>query len=162
MLPINTNLIGCHVLRYRPKAPTECLILRRSPETAIYPGLWQILTGHIQQDETAVQAVLREIKEETKLNPLVLYTLNSLSRFYEPLDNSIYLVPLFLAVVPYSSRVILNPKEHDRYKWCYFQEALNTLTWHQHRRSLTHVRREFIEREPLKALKVYEFQPPTE
>jgi dATP pyrophosphohydrolase len=162
MLPINTNLISCHIIRQRPKAPVECLILQRASGVELYPGLWQILTGKIQQDETAIQAVLREIKEETRLNPLSLYSLNSLSRFYEPTDNSIYLVPLFLAVVPYSARVVLNPKEHDRYKWCNFQEALNTLTWHQHRRSLTHVRREFIEREPLKVLRVYEFQPPTE
>jgi dATP pyrophosphohydrolase len=162
MIPINTNLVGCHIIRYRPKAPVECLILKRSAETGYYPGLWQIVTGHIQESETAIQAVLREITEETRLNPLALYSLNSIGRFYEPLDNSIYLVPLFLAVVPHSSRVVLNPKEHDRYQWCNFQEALKNLAWPQHRRSLTHIRREFIEREPLKVLKVYEFQSPTE
>ena len=156
MLPINTNLIGCHILRFRPKAPPECLLLHRSQECSYYPGIWQMLTGKIEEGETVVQAVLREIEEETKLQTATIFSLNYVSRFFEKQDESIYLVPLFLAVVPHSARVILNPPEHDKYRWCNFQEALRYLTWNQHRKALLHVRREFLEREPNQHLKLYD------
>jgi len=160
MLPINTGLIGCHILRFRPKAPPECLILHRSQETSYYPGIWQMLTGHIKEGESVVQAVLREIQEETSLKPTSLYSLNYVTRFFEQEDESIYLVPLFLAVAPHSSRVNLNPKEHDKYKWCNFQEAMRYLVWNQHRKALLHIRREFLEREPSPNLKLFESNPP--
>jgi dATP pyrophosphohydrolase len=156
MLPINTNLIGSHIMRRRPNAPAECLIMRRSPDATSYPGTWQTLTGHIQEGETPVQAVLREIQEETTLKPLQIYSLNYVTRFYESLDNTIYLIPQFLALVPHSARIKLDPKEHDKYKWCTFQEAQRFLMWHQHRKSVTHARREFVEKEPNEQLKIYD------
>ena len=156
MIPLNTSLIGSHIVRIRRRGHAEFLILQRSEGSKYYPGTWQILTGHIKEDETATQAVLREILEETKLKTEALYSLNYVSRFFETVDNSIYLVPLFMAVVPFSARVILNPKEHQRYKWCTIQQAQRLLLWQQHRRSLSHAQREFIEREPAEWLKVYE------
>jgi dATP pyrophosphohydrolase len=162
MIPVNTSLIASHIVRVRNNGQAEFLIMQRSNNAKYYPGTWQILTGHVEEDETIVQAILREIKEETKLKPLSLYSLNYVSRFFETMDNSIYLVPLFMAVVPFSARIILNPKEHQQYKWCTIQQAQRQLLWQQHRRSLIHVQREFIERQPVKWLKIYETPPETE
>jgi dATP pyrophosphohydrolase len=156
MIQLNTSLIGSHIIRVRARGQAECLILHRSDSTKYYPGTWQILTGHVPEDETSVQAVLREIQEETRLKPLIIYSMNYVSRFFETVDESIYLVPLFLTIVPFSARVILNPKEHDQYKWCTFQQAQRHLLWQQYRKSLIHVQREFIERDPIQWLKVFE------
>lgn len=159
MIPINTSLIGSHIIRIKPNGSTDCLILRRSEETNYYPGTWQILTGHVKEGETAVDAVHREIHEEIGLRPLLVYSMNHVIRFFEHQDNSIYLVPLFIGIVPLSARIKLNLKEHQRYKWCTLQEAQRQLYWLQHRRSLTHVQREFIDKTPEEWLKVYEKQP---
>jgi dATP pyrophosphohydrolase len=159
MISINTSLVGSHIIRIRPNGSTDCLILRRSEDTKYYPGTWQILTGHVQEGETAVDAVIREMHEETGLRPLVVYSMNHVIRFYEHQDDSIYLVPLFICVVPYSARIKLNSKEHQRYKWCNLQEGQRNLYWLQHRRSLTQVQREFIDKTPEEWLKVYETQP---
>jgi dATP pyrophosphohydrolase len=156
MIPVNTNLIASHIVRIRKTGQAEFLILQRSDSAKYYPGSWQILTGHVEQDESIVQAILREVQEETKLKPFSLYSLNYVSRFFETLDNSIYLVPLFMAVVPFSARIILDPKEHQRYNWCTIHQAQRLLLWQQYRRSLIHVQREFIERQPAKWLKIYE------
>jgi dATP pyrophosphohydrolase len=115
-----------------------------------------MLTGKMEEGETVVQTVLREITEETALQTSTIFSLNYVSRFFEQQDESIYMVPLFLAVVPHSARVKLNPQEHDKYKWCNFQEALRYLTWNQHRKALLHIRREFLEREPNQHLKMYD------
>jgi|GEM_PF-640565 len=155
MISLNTNLVDSHIVRIRNEGQAEYLILQRSEKSKYYPETWQILTGHVQEDETAAEAVVRELREETKLNPLAVYSLNYVSRFYEVTDNSIYLVPVFVTVVPFSARVVLNRREHQRYKWCISQQAQRWLHWQQHRRSVMQVQREFIERKPTELLKVY-------
>ena len=148
MIPINTGLVASHIVRTRPNGHTDCLILQRSEHTAYYPNTWQILMGHIHEGETAADTILREIREETKLQSMELYSLNYICRFYEHVDNTIYLVPLFMTVVPHSARIVLNKDEHQRYQWCTIQEAQRHLFWQQHRRSLIHVQREFLDKTP--------------
>jgi len=156
MISLKTNLVESHIVRIRDEGQAEYLILQRSENSKYYPDTWQILIGHVQDSETAVEAVLRELREETKLNPLAVYSLNHVSRFYEATDDSIYLVPVFVTVVPFSARVVLNPREHQRYKWCISQQAQRWLHWQQHRRSLVQVQREFIERTPTELPKVHD------
>jgi RimJ/RimL family protein N-acetyltransferase len=38
---------------------------RRSPDRRLYPGIWDIVGGHVEPGETAEQALAREIAEET-------------------------------------------------------------------------------------------------
>ena len=40
-------------------------IQRRAPTRSLFPGCWDIVGGHLEQDETFEQALQREIREET-------------------------------------------------------------------------------------------------
>ena len=40
-------------------------VQRRSPDRRLFPNSWDIVGGHVQQDETLETALAREIKEET-------------------------------------------------------------------------------------------------
>ena len=51
------------------KKSTKYLLLRRSKSEKIYPDTWQIISGRIEKNETALQASLREMIEETSLRP---------------------------------------------------------------------------------------------
>ena len=46
----------------------KILIQRRSRKKAIWPGKWALLGGHVLQDETSEEALLREFKEEYGLD----------------------------------------------------------------------------------------------
>src|SRR3989344_5089321 len=43
------------------------LLLKRAPHKKWAPGLWNIVSGHIDGEEEPLQAALREVEEETKL-----------------------------------------------------------------------------------------------
>lgn len=47
----------------------EVLLTRRSPEKAVCPGWWENTGGAVQAGETSLQAILRELREETGLTP---------------------------------------------------------------------------------------------
>lgn len=38
---------------------------RRTPDRALFPGVWDIVGGHVEPGETLEQALAREIEEET-------------------------------------------------------------------------------------------------
>jgi 8-oxo-dGTP pyrophosphatase MutT (NUDIX family) len=41
------------------------LVQRRSAERKLFPGLWDIPGGHVEPDETPLEALAREVYEET-------------------------------------------------------------------------------------------------
>lgn len=49
------------------KRETKVLLLKRSDTKELMPGLWEFPSGYIERFESAEQAVLREVKEETGL-----------------------------------------------------------------------------------------------
>ena len=85
-------------------------------------GFWCHVTGNIEADETACQAVIRELREETGVVTGEIYTAGYLDHFYEPDRNRINIVPVFVVFIPSNTEVQLN-EEHTDYKWCTLEEA---------------------------------------
>ena len=67
MAEILVRVIDAYVYNYK-KNELKFLILKRS-KTKIYEHLWQGVAGKIEKGETAWQASIRELKEETGLKP---------------------------------------------------------------------------------------------
>lgn len=63
--------ITVHVVATNPVG--EILILQRA-EGRLNPGKWDVVTGYIQDRESAEEAALRELKEETNLKGIVSKT----------------------------------------------------------------------------------------
>ena len=74
----------------------EVLLLRRTRSNA---GEWCQIAGSIEPGETAWQAALREMTEETALVPRRLYSADLCEQFYEIGTDSIWLSPIFIAYV---------------------------------------------------------------
>ena len=100
----------------------------------MYEHLWQGVAGKIEGDETAFEAAIRELKEETSLEPVRMFVADYVSRFYESHQDRINLVPVFGIEVD-SSEVKLS-KEHVDYKWVDIYEALDTLVWRGQKESI--------------------------
>ena len=108
-----------------------------------------MVSGGVEEGETALEAALREIKEETGLIPDKLYSADAVETFYMQSLNKITFVPVFVAFFNAPGEVRLSPKEHDAYEWLSYEEAKERLVWSEQRRVLSHIQENFVLRQPL-------------
>ena len=101
------------------------LLQRRNPA-----DFWQSVTGSLERDEAPLAAAQRELQEETGLQ-LPVIDCHRINRFpihpawrhrYAP-DVRENTEHVFRAELPASREIILNPQEHQAYRWLSAQEA---------------------------------------
>jgi len=146
---IRSRAVAVHLIRPTAVEP-EVLLMRR---TGTLAGAWYSVAGRIEAGETAWQAALREVREETGLRPERFYTGDIVDQFYVAAYNIISLLPVFVGFVTAGAEVVLND-EHDMAEWLTFDDAIERITFAAQRRVLRHVREEFIEREPNELLRI--------
>ena len=128
----------------------EVLLLRRTRSNA---GEWCQIAGSIESGETALQAALREMREETGLVPSRLYSADLCEQFYEVGTDSIWVAPIFVAYVEADATVRLN-EEHSEYCWTSIGRAIDLLPFPGQQAMLMHIRHWFVEREPSRLLDI--------
>lgn len=149
-LPVRCNSIAAFVLR-RERGGVRHLLLRRTGKRL--RGHWQMIAGKIEKGETAWQAALREIREETGLHVRELYAADTVEIFYAPAQDLIDLTPVFVAVVPSKACVELS-REHDAFAWLTAAQAEKRMIFAEQRRILKHVQAQFVKRKPAAALRI--------
>lgn len=110
----------------KTKSGLKYLLLKRAEEK-IYGGLWQCVTGKIENDEPAWETAVRELKEETGLTPLNMFVADHVSKFYEANKDRMNLIPVFGIEVE-SDEVKLSD-EHSKFMWADFDFAFKKLVW---------------------------------
>src|SRR4029079_13765221 len=103
----------------------EFLLLRRASHK-IYAGSWRMVGGKLTLDETAWQACLREIAEETQLPVERLFSVPYVNRFYEWQHDRINDIPVFVALIAAGANPILDD-EHSDYEWLPLGDAQERL-----------------------------------
>jgi len=99
----------------------QMLTVQRGYESN-HPYLWEFPGGKIQEDESAEQCIIREIKEELSVRINVLFQLKPVEFDYG--DKQIRLIPFICKIV--SGEIILN--EHLALRWFSFGEW-ETIDW---------------------------------
>ena len=131
-MKIKSDLVELHVFRIINN-DLEFLLLKRS-EGRIYPGIWQMVSGHTEKEDTAVQTAIRELKEETGLTPFKMWIAPNVNSFYLADDDSINMIPVFAVQVEDFNVKI--SEEHTEYKWLKAEDAKMLLAWDGQRRSV--------------------------
>lgn len=126
MPKINFEIVEVVLFRRTPEP--EFLVLQRSDEEEIYPGLWQIVSGGIESGEKAYEAALREVREETGFKPLGLYNTPLTNTFYFFTNDSVNVSPVFAAEIDPHQDVKLSD-EHKDFRWLDREEAVSLLVW---------------------------------
>tara|TARA_Y100001958_G_scaffold41327_1_gene27268 strand:- start:480 stop:944 length:465 start_codon:yes stop_codon:yes gene_type:complete len=129
---IKVRVVDCYVYNLIHDVP-EFLILKRN-KNKIYEHLWQGVAGKIENNEAAWQTAIRELKEETGLDPLNIFIADHVSRFYETKEDRVNLVPVFGIEV--DSKDVILSDEHVDFKWIRYAEAKNTLVWNGQKKGL--------------------------
>ena len=123
----------CHVARLTEDG-YRFLLMRRAPGKQ-YAGSWRMVAGKLEEGETAWQACVREVVEETQLKVTRLLVVPYVNRFYEWEEDRINDIPVFLAIVDNDS----NPKlddEHEYFTWLAAGQAISSLRWAGQREGL--------------------------
>ena len=141
---VNCSVASAVILEQNAQNP-KVLLLRRS--SAQLRNEWCHVAGGIETGETAWQAALREIDEETGLSVRRLFSGDYTEQFYDVERNVIQIVPAFVAFVDSSQPVRLN-SEHSEFRWVTFAEATQMVPFGSQRRLYEEIRGEFVEREP--------------
>jgi 8-oxo-dGTP diphosphatase len=97
------------------------LVLKRSDKVSM-TGVWEFPAGRLNDDEAAVDAAAREVREETGLG---IESIDPL-KFYEHFDDEtrqVYRAVFIFLVKPKSTEVKIS-EEHDAYEWLTPQEIL--------------------------------------
>jgi dATP pyrophosphohydrolase len=111
----------------------EFLVLHRSPRGGAY---WHGVAGALEQGETPPEAARRELHEETGLDasPVDLGREFVYPTADEPRYRALFpdvdaiVVHTFLVDVPAGWEPELND-EHDEYRWCSREQAVDLLYW---------------------------------
>lgn len=109
----------------------KVLLLQRKREEKVFPGIlpeiWEFPKGKREFNETSIEAVIREIKEETGLLVRVVHPI-SVFEYVVETENEIKDVTaiVFLAYpVDPQQPVKINPKEHQAFRWFTREELLS-------------------------------------
>ena len=132
MASVTVRVVDCYVYRQTDDG-LKFLLMKRNLNK-IYEHLWQGVAGKIEDGETAPEAAIRELKEETGFDPVKVFVADHVSRFYEVHGDRINLVPVF-GIEVNSDEVILS-EEHIDFKWVTIEEALNTLVWNGQKKGI--------------------------
>lgn len=146
---LRAHISSLFVLRRTP-AGTQVLLLKR---VGNLKGEWCQIAGKLETGETAWQAALREMTEETGLTPSQFYSADICEQFYEVSLDTITLAPVFVAYVEPDAQVVLNP-EHSAFLWVSIDTAIEMVPFGGQRKVLRYIEDEFIVRSPNPLLKI--------
>ncbi|RKY17722.1 MAG: NUDIX hydrolase [Planctomycetota bacterium] len=124
----------CVIPFRRSRDGVEVLLLRRTPADGMGDSFWQPVSGTHPHDEWSPLTALREVREETGLEPLALYGVDAFHRIWLPRQDIIIDAPVFAAELP-GGPVTLS-EEHVEYRWLAPADALALLPRRSQRAAL--------------------------
>ena len=146
-IPLNTSAVAVIALTTINGAP-KTLLLKR-----VKGSFWSHVSGSVEGNETALQAVLREFKEETGVSVDNLYFADYIEQFYEPHKNWIRLVPIFVVLLANDTEIFMN-EEHTEYRWCSLDEAKSLVPFPNQRAVYDHVWEVFVKNKPSELMRL--------
>lgn len=101
----------------------KILVLKRATNKVLFPGFWDLPGGKMEYGENVIDAIKREIAEETGLNVALKDSPISLWSYIDSVKERQFVAVLFLAEY-LGGEVRISP-EHIEYKWIYPHEFAN-------------------------------------
>ena len=125
------------ILYKRADGKIQYLLLKTIPRRGEF---WQPITGGLEKGETKIEALKREVREETGIKNVINIIRDvhyyefpdpDLIEYFKRHGHECTHVKEYVFGVEVSSdeKVVLDGKEHSEFKWCGFQEALGLMKW---------------------------------
>lgn len=106
----------------------QYLLLRRSDHKDFGPGIWECVTGRVDQGESFEDALYREVREELGVSVLVEYILGT-THFYRgaPIPENELLGLVYLCSLDGPDSITID-SEHSEFCWLAADAALDLLS----------------------------------
>ncbi len=102
----------------RSSKDNRYLLLKRAADKDFQPGIWECVTGRVNQGEGFEDALYREVLEEIGIKPEIDFLVGT-THFYRgesiPENELLGIVYCCSLAEPYKIRI---SNEHTSYKWC--------------------------------------------
>jgi 8-oxo-dGTP pyrophosphatase MutT (NUDIX family) len=145
MSPFRPDLVDCWIFRVvrsaRDVPSIEILLLRRAPGR-ILPGLWQCVSGSLEDDDRVAVGALRELHEETGFGPAEIdafYDLDLVNQFHEPSYDAVVTAAVFAVRARPGAEPALS-HEHDAARWLAVDDAHAQVVWPGYRTAIERIR----------------------
>jgi len=110
-------VVGCFLER-----DGKILLVLRLPNKS-EGGKWGVPAGKMDPGETPLEAIIREIKEETAMT-ITPQEASFFETYYVRYPEYDFVYNVFHAQVPANQEARINPDEHQEYRWATPQVAL--------------------------------------
>lgn len=104
------TLITMHALI---KHKNKYLILQRADDRS-NPGYWNCVTGHVKEKESVEETAIREVKEETNLDGVIIKTVDP---FVHMQNEKRWIIFPYLVEVENISNIKIDDRESKDFKW---------------------------------------------
>jgi 8-oxo-dGTP pyrophosphatase MutT (NUDIX family) len=145
MSPFRPDLVDCWIFRVvrsaRDVLSIEVLLLRRAPGR-ILPGLWQCVSGSLEDGDRVAIGALRELREETafgKEDIDAFYDLDLVNQFHEPSYDAVVTAAVFAVRIRPDAEPTLSD-EHDAARWLPVDDAYAQVVWPGYRTAIARIR----------------------
>ena len=99
------------------------LLAKRSDERSFYPGVWDVVGGHCEDDEAPGDALVREVQEEIGVTPHTFEEVAVLSEPH-PAEYGEARYHIFLVTAWGGGEPRLQGSEHSELRWVSLECAL--------------------------------------
>lgn len=116
------------ILFIKENKEIKYLLLYRKPHEN-FKESWDFVKGNIEEKESELETLKRELKEETGISDFNLINnfKEKIKIFYRREGNTIFKEIIFYLGETKEKEIKLS-FEHDDFKWCNYEEALKLLT----------------------------------
>jgi 8-oxo-dGTP diphosphatase len=101
----------------------QILLAKRSEDRAFYPGVWDVIGGHCEGDETPAETLVRELEEEIGVKPSALEEITVLDE-PRPAEHGEARYHMFIVTAWGGGEPRLRDAEHSEVRWLDLGEAL--------------------------------------
>ncbi len=106
----------------------EYLLLKRTSRRG---GFWQPITGGLEEGETLIESLKREIKEETGVKEII--SIIEKVYYFEFTDPHLIKEYVFGVEISPTKKIIIDAGEHSAFRWCTFEEAIKLMKWEENK-----------------------------